>query len=219
MHTFSSYYNELCKKYLKPLGFKGSPMFRYRVVNDMLQFIRLDKVRWVSGYRIYFHVAPLCFGINKLGVGLFAVAPSGDLGWLAGQAFGTYYANEESEEEMEKCSEMVEDAFAYYLLPFFNTAVDCKSAYTASREIYDAKYAGMRDYSILSNCFEMYMLLKTGDYEIALKYAKTFRESSLDSAFAIELVERIRSNDTTWINNLLAENERKSRITLDLETE
>jgi hypothetical protein len=219
MRTFTSYYNELCKKHLKPLGFKGKPQFRYRVVNDMLQYVQLDKVRWVSEYRIYFQVAPLCAGIKGLDVGLFARGAEGDLGWMAGQVFGNYYANEESEEDMEKCAAMVEDAFIRYLLPFFNTAVNCKSAYAASREVYDAKYAGMKNYSILSSDYEMYMLLKTGDYEMALKYAEAFRECCLDTAFGIELVERIRSNDTAWINNLLAQNERKSRITLGFETE
>ena len=240
MRTFTSYYNELCKKHLKPLGFKGEPLFRYRVVNDMIQFIQLSKVRWTSEYRVYFQVAPLCVGINKLGVDLFGGGTSGDLGWLAGQFFGRYCVNEESEEDMEKYAMMVEDAFVRYLLPFFNTAMDCKSAYIASREVYDAKYAGSIDYSLLSNVYEMYMLLKAGDYEMALKYAETLRDmtfqcyeanksmlsdpkykSGLDnkSAFDIELVERIRSNDTAWINNLLAENERKSRITLSLKVE
>ncbi len=229
------HYHALCKTILAPLGFKRSPDVHYRVTNDVLQYLHMVHYRGAHRFYLVFGAVPLCrsapveanCNLAFTGLELFE--------YSLGKHAISYNENDEG---IAACVAILKTCFEHDLVPFFHNAVDCAQAFTENRRIYKT-YASEEDYAIPWNEDEMYMLLKAGDYETALKYAKTIYESRLEGyeinkrslsdpehdawmeqllGETAELVLHVEANDVDWIQKHLQSNERRSRLSLGLET-
>lgn len=126
MKTISRCFNHICTQKYQSLGFSRSKSTFARINGDMLQAFTLKYSRSVPICSVDFGIFPLClpqpifldaggYALDEFIVELHERSS----GW-------TFDAS--SEESMMNCIESITKAIDLYLLPFFETCSDCKSA-------------------------------------------------------------------------------------------
>lgn len=154
MNYLTKEYKKRCKEEFGKYGFNLYSNNHYRVINDVFQSFNLH--RSVSGSD-----CTVQFGIIPLSVAYDLDKTSGNPCHLKKFENSGHWFNYDrnSLTSIDMC---ITNMFAYmkkYLMPLFEKAEDCKSAYAAICE-YDHVFAG--------NSYERFcMCLKFGDYEAA----------------------------------------------------
>lgn len=225
MDYFLKRYKQVCKEEFSEYGFKSYRNNHYRVINDVVQGFGLERSMYGIGFRVIFGISSLANGYmldRNCGWPYELAEFENKQDWFA--------YNKHSEEIMEKgLSEMLV-YMNKYLMPFFERANNCKSAY---QEICDYERKHYREGCILFDTRKLYMALKNDDYENAAIHVKASIEQTKEAyasnkkAFGTmppeyekriqisleednKMLEHILNNDRAFIENLLAENERRN---------
>lgn len=123
MKTISRYYSHICSPKYQPLGFSRYKSTFVRMSGDVLQAFTLKHARSVPTCSVEFGIFPLCLPqpifLDAGGYGLDEFIVDLREGWTFDSG---------SDESMMNCAESISKAIDLYLLPFFETCSDCKSA-------------------------------------------------------------------------------------------
>lgn len=126
MKTISRYYNHVCTQKYQSLGFSRSKTTFARIRGDVLQVFSLKLSRSIPACSVEFGIFPLCLpqpifldaGGYTLDVFIVELHERSS-GWTFDSS---------SEESVMNCIESITKAIDLYLLPFFETCCDCKTA-------------------------------------------------------------------------------------------
>lgn len=126
MKTISRYYNHVCTQKYQSLGFSKNKSTFVRISGDVLQAFTLKFSRYVPTCSVEFGIFPLC-----LPQPVFLFAGGYELDEFIVEphekSFGWSF-DSNSDESVMNCVESISEAIDLYLLPFFVTCSDCKSA-------------------------------------------------------------------------------------------
>ncbi len=126
MKTMARYYNHVCTQKYQSLGFSRTKSIFARTSGDVLQAFSLKRSQYAPTCSVEFGIFPLClpqpifldaggYELDKFIVELHAKSS----GWTFDSS---------SDESMMNCIESISEAIDLYLLPFFESCSDCKSA-------------------------------------------------------------------------------------------
>jgi tetratricopeptide (TPR) repeat protein len=237
----------MCKKILGSLGFKCKGQNFYRIVNDVLQVVVLQRYSDGDTFSVRFSLLPFCCGLDELCLKDAEL----ELGWIA--KLPTY--EDKSDEALQRCVCVLGDLFCKNLLHIFEYVSDAATAYEETRRIYNL-HEHLNESERHISILEATILMKLGNYDLAIKayesqivhledayktnyeWARTVqaqhgRKVNVSEQLSTEykayftnqineckqIIQHLLSHDVDWINNFIAANERKSRIALGLEPE
>lgn len=225
MDYFLKRYKQVCKEEFSEYGFKPYRNTHYRVINDVFQSFCLHRSIYGKNCTVEFGIFPLSYGYP-----LQKDSCRGDQLKDFDDSRTWFEYDNRSEITIEKCLAEMLVYMKKYLMPFFERAIDCKSAY---QEICNFERKHYHEGCILFDARKLYMSLKNGDYENATIHVKAhikhtkevcaekkeaFGEISPEYEKKIrislekdnKMLEHILNNDRAFIENLLAENERRN---------
>lgn len=237
MDKFYNYYRSSCLDALESYGFRFKRNNCYRVIGDVFQSFYLNCSKYGFRCTVEFGVVPLCSGITR--ESLPYLNGMLDLGRASkGYPFFEYF--EKTDSSMQSCIEEIIRCVNSTLKPFFERAVDCRSAYAETIRV-KRIYLPEAESDILTDYNEYCMLLKIGDYERALMYLEAMEKQLLINYTTLldnrtkpdleaqyvnkintglqivqERIVNLSSYNLEYINNFVAANERKSRTSLGL---
>ncbi len=168
MDYFINAYKKRCKEEFNEYGFKTYRNNHYRIVNDIFQSFTLHRSVSGNDCNVIFGIVPLSveYELDKTFVNPCRVSDFEDK-----KTWFNYDRTLHS--SIEKC---IDDMIAYmkkYLMPVFEKAVNCESAYLTIIK-YDNVFRG--------NTYErLCMCLKFGDYKNAKKHLQEVIEQHKDA--------------------------------------
>ncbi len=227
MDHFIRFYKKRCKEEFSKYGFKSFRNNHYRVVNDVFQSFTLHRSVSGSDCNVVFGIVPLSveYELDKTFVNPFRVTDFEDhKPW--------FNYDRTSHTSIEKCINDMILCVNKYLMPVFDSSINCESAYSTIIE-YDNVFRG--------NSYERFcMCLKFGDYENAKKHLQevieqhenAFRrnEEALGNNITQEYIQKmeesisqrkkllklIDNKDDAAIQKLIYENEKRNRLNLGI---
>jgi len=234
MKRLSSYFNEICERKYKPLGFKKTKK-EYdqrgwmRLKNDIIQVFYLDCLPGRTECRIEFGLIPLSYGrprTNSLLMGNYELSKF----FIQNYRCDWLYDNS-SPENLINCAEVISNAIDKYLLPLFEVAVDCESALSELiklEELFECnrqqhlKLMGNQDMAtdswrerMLWNSKLYYMALKSRNFTFAeeyLSYQLNYWEKKgilAEVTRYSEPLEHLRSGDFAYFDDMVSSKEAK----------
>lgn len=230
MDYFLKNYKHHFKEALAQYGFKTYNKAFYRIKNDVMQYFLLH--RWVPYGRsctIDFDIYPLCMGVDKS----YFVSATFDVTTLKGLNNWWEY-DPKSEKSISDVTKKMLTATIDHLIPFFERAVDCRSAYNEICKLQKKLYGQivMHDYSMV------YFNIKIGCFNKAIEHLKAIEdqinEDDSDTLSRLgpedkkeyiakknkslweirEFIKVISLPDINYINQLVAKNEESSSVNL-----
>lgn len=197
MDDFLNKYISGCETILLPYGFKRKNKVFFRLVNDVIQSICIEKLgRYSYGRecRVEFSVNPLCKRIESKelleGLGGYYLREFEISNCLASDR----WMYKDTSEDISAC---VNEIFIYiskYLIPFFERVNNCKDALCEVialeklfyyNHIERTKLKGIKfiaGYSmevVIFDSIKYFMALKSGDYDFALESRKALLEQNV----------------------------------------
>jgi hypothetical protein len=195
MDYFLKNYIDACKIEFAQYGFKRKSKAFVRVVNDVMQGFAIEKFNLSRECKVLYSILPLCLGIEQhyISGGVYSQELSKFEPW------GTWCFEPKSEKSMNECIKYVISQIHKHLIPLFNKADSCKTAYHELCEadrLFDKnrkimlenrgiEYIAEHEYirygvNMLDNV-KYYMALKNGNYDVAVDHLKAMEKQNANS--------------------------------------
>ena len=219
---FLRLYKANCKALLAPLGFKQKNTFFYRVINDVFQYVNIQRYRDGTTFSVTFDATPFCRGIetNLIAIGAHGFFRLEDIAPLP-----NYW--DKSPENIQRCATRVRELFQEHIIPFFERAIDTQTV-LSELNLHEKRYwKGIVSPATVS--WKVDMCIKLGDYASAIRGLRwlinnAYRHNTYDNPIInqwiskyYEMIEWLQAQDEERISSYVEEQERKSRIALGLE--
>lgn len=174
MEVFVQSYKQMFKTIALEYGFKSHKNSFYRVVNDVVQYFVLHK--WVPFGRsctIDFNIYPLCIRVDKSNLS----SASYDIIRLLDKPCWWEYNPNNNDNVLEVLREMY-IATKEHLIPFFEKATDCASAYEALCSLEKSIYTGIPGGIITNDYGKVCFAIKIGAYYKAIEHLKAIEKQN-----------------------------------------
>lgn len=195
----------------------------FRIINDIVQNFTLE--HYSMGYvcRISFGILPLSMGINDITQGEEYELEQFDVEPLSQPSSWAY--DKKSEDDCIRCFENILYHINKYLFPFFDQAVDSKSALAGKISIEKLfnnnrlavlKMENITDGSRLKNGINLnddtkfYLALSAQDYDFALQCRKVQLPSRRDHVSCEKEIDLLERKEYAYFQDLIKRNEKIS---------